>query len=420
MAIGIVSASASIVSADVVANHFKFVFAGPDIAGATRVPFEQTYADDKGFGFEPVTDPKSHAKTFSMKVPEANYKVTVTLGGDAPADTTVKAETRRLMVHDLHTDAGQTVTRTFTVNVRTPAIPGGKQVKLNDREKITYTWDDKLTLEFNGNSPAVRAIEVEPAPKGITVFLAGDSTVTDQGGEPWAGWGQMLPLFVAPDVAVANHAESGRTLRSFRGDRRWDKVLSQLSSGDVVLIQFGHNDMKEKGDGIGPHTSYAADLKKYVAEVRERGATPVIVTSMNRRSFDDTGHVQNTFGEYIDAARKVAADEEVALIDLNAMSKTLYETWGPKNSTCGFVHYPAGTFPGQTDALKDNTHHNAYGAYELARCVVEAIRTGAVPELSKHLAEDVKPFDPSKPDDADQFIWPYSPPRVALAAPEGK
>src|SRR4029077_9945430 len=97
---------------------------------------------------------------------------------------------------------------------------------------------------------------------------------------------------------------------------------------------------------------------------------PVLVTSMQRRSFDSSGHIINTLSDYPEAMRQTAQEENVALVDLNAMSKVLYEAWGPAQSVRAFVHYPANSFPNQPEELKDNTHFNPYGAYELAECIV--------------------------------------------------
>jgi lysophospholipase L1-like esterase len=365
-------------------------------------------------------DRAGSSQLFSRKLPEGNHHVTITFGDDREAiDTTVQAESRRLMLERVRTKPGELVKHSFVVNIRTPDLPDGHRVRLNDRENGTATWDDRLTLEFLGPRPGVRDVRVTAAvPETITVYLAGDSTVTDQTNEPWAGWGQMLPRFFKPAVAVANHAESGRALRSFRSEKRLDKILEQIKSGDYLFIQFGHNDMKEKGEGVGPFTSYKSDLKQYVAAARKRGATPVIVTSMHRRRFNDEGKIENTFGDYIEAARQAAAEENVALIDLNVMSKTLYEAWGPEQSKKAFVHYPAGTYPGQDKPLKDDTHFNAYGAYAMARCVVEAIRTSDLP-LKDMLAEDVTPFDPARPDPISGWSVPASPLRL-MEVPQGK
>jgi hypothetical protein len=126
------------------------------------------------------------------------------------------------MIEQLHSAPGQFVTRDIVVNVRNSSLPpipanapGGNAVRLNDREQGALHWDDKLTLEFNGEHPCVRAIELERVDVP-TIYIAGDSTtVTDQPNEPYASWGQMLPRFFKPDIAVANHAEPGETLKWF-------------------------------------------------------------------------------------------------------------------------------------------------------------------------------------------------------------
>jgi lysophospholipase L1-like esterase len=144
----------------------------------------------------------------------------------------------------------------------------------------------------------------------VTVYLMGDSTVTDQPGEPWAAWGQMLPRFFTNRVAVANYAESGETLRSSAGAGRLDKVVSVLRPGDYVFLQFGHNDQKEKGEGVGAFTTYKTELKRYVSEIRRKGAIPVLVTSMNRRRFDESGKIVATLGDYPEAVRQAANGSE--------------------------------------------------------------------------------------------------------------
>jgi hypothetical protein len=140
------------------------------------------------------------------------------------------------------------VTRDFIVNIRDSHLPppeknapGGSAVLLNDREAGILRWDHKLTLEFNGAAPRVRSVVIAPVTVP-TIFLAGDSTVTDQPYEPGASWGQMLPRFFKPVVAIANHAESGETLKSFISGLRLAKILCEIISGDYLFIQFGHND----------------------------------------------------------------------------------------------------------------------------------------------------------------------------------
>jgi lysophospholipase L1-like esterase len=184
--------------------------------------------------------------------------------------------------------------------------------------------------------------------------------------------------------------------------------MNMMKPGDYLFIEFGHNDQKEKGPEDGAYKSYSERMRRFVTEFRSNGGIPVIVSPANRRSFDDNGKITNSLGDYPDAAKAVAKELDVPFIDLNAMTKTLYESLGVENSKKLFVIYPANTFPGQKDALNDNTHFNSYGAFELAKCVIEGIRS-SVPGLTKYLREDTGRFDPAKPDPFDKFSLPLSP-----------
>jgi lysophospholipase L1-like esterase len=343
---------------------------------------------------------------FSVVLPEGNYNVTVTLGDKTEAtDNTIKSESRRLMVEKVVTEPGKFVTRTFTVNIRTPKIASNGNVKLKPREKgppLVLHWDDKLTLEFNGSRPCVCGLEIAKADNAITIYLAGDSTVTDQPREPWNSWGQMLPRFFKPGVAIANYAESGETMKNFIGEKRLEKVLSTIKAGDYLFIQFGHNDMKDKSPGAGAFTTYKDNLKRVIDEARKRGALPVLVTPMHRLKFDADGKIENTLGDYPDAVRQTAKEEKLPLIDLNNMSKTFYEALGPENVK---------------KAFQDTTHHNNYGSYELAKCIVEGIKTNKL-DVAKYLVDDIHPFDPSKPDPVEKFDIPASP-QSTREKPEG-
>lgn len=146
------------------------------------------------------------------------------------------------------TAAGQLATREVTGNLRTPRIGEGPPVRLKQREKDAeaVTWDDRLTLEFSGARPCLRALEIAPAPATATVLVAGDSTACDQPAEPWGSWGQMLPRSLKPGVAAANHARSGETIRSSLAARRFEKIFSVMKPGDWLLVQCGHNDMKDR------------------------------------------------------------------------------------------------------------------------------------------------------------------------------
>ncbi|HRH42007.1 MAG TPA: rhamnogalacturonan acetylesterase [Pyrinomonadaceae bacterium] len=374
-----------------------------------------TYSKETGYGFEDVTGITCFSRNdknlllsgfcssdkpfyFSVNVPEGNYKVNVTFGDFYDStDTTVKAELRRLMLEDVKTNKGKFATKTFIVNVRRPEISMGGTVKLKDREKTMewWAWDEKLTLEFNGKKPNVNAIEIEKIDSVPTVFLLGDSTVCDQPREPYASWGQMLTRFFQPTIAVASHAESGESLKSSFGAKRLEKVLSLLKSGDYVLIQYAHNDEKEKGDGIGAFTTFKASLKQYVEAIRKKGGIPILITPMHRRTFDADGKITNSHGDYPEAVRQAAKELNAPLIDLTAMSKDFYEALGKEKSGLAFKD-------------GDGTHHNNYGAYELAKMIVSSIQTQKLP-LAKFLVKDLKKFDPKKPDALESFNLPASP-----------
>lgn len=365
----------------------------------TRIPPTATYTPELGYGYEPGSSPDKSPFYFSIKAPEeGNYRVRVTLGDlKTETTTTIKAELRRLMIEKVHTAPGKFEERTFIVNVRTPRISTGGEVRLKPREKASeaWAWDDKLTLEFTNTHPVVRSIEVEKADQIPTLYIAGDSTSTDQPGEPFNSWGQMLTRFFKSDIGIANEGESGESLRSYIGENRLAKVMSTIKPGDFLFIQMGHNDQKEKGEGVGAFTTYKESLKRFITEARQHGATPVLITSMNRLTFDDDGKITNSLGDFPEAVRQTAKEESVALIDLNAMSKPFYEALGPKEAHKAF-------------AGNDTTHHSDYGSYELAKCIVEGIKQAKLP-IAKFLIDGLPHFDPAHPDPVDKFDIPAEP-----------
>lgn len=213
----------------------------------------------------------------------------------------------------------------------------------------------------------------------------------------------MIPRFFNSEVSIANYAESGESANSFLAAGRLKKALSQMKAGDYVFMEFGHNDQKQKGPGKGAYYSFMTSLKTFIDEARARGAYPVLVTPTQRRSFDDNGRIRDTHEDFPEAMRWLSAKENVPLIDLNEMTRTLYEALGVDNSKHAFVHYPSGTYPGQNRELADNTHFNPYGAYEIAKCVIEGMKKN-VPALAAHL-KATPTFNPAQPDDVNAFHW---------------
>jgi lysophospholipase L1-like esterase len=390
-------------------KNYQFYFGEGNKKGFVKITEQTIYGVNSPYGYDLDSTPAGNDPFFfSIDLPEGNYKVTVTLGDrDQSTNTTIKSESRRLMLENIDVPKGETASKSFIVNIRNTKIGEKDSVRIKPREIGKLNWDDKLTIEVNGIQAGLQTMVIESV-SVPTVFLAGNSTVVDQDNEPWCGWGQMLPRFLKPAIAVANYAESGEAGNSFISAKRFAKILSQMKEGDYLMIEFGHNDQKQKGENRGPYTSYKESLKYMIDETRRKGATPILITPMHRRRFDDNNRVINTLGEYPDAMRQLAEEEDVMLIDLNNMSKVLYEAWGPEESKKAFVHYPAGTFPGQTETLEDNTHFNAYGGYQLCKCVLKGLIENESP-LKEYIVEDYGRFDPAQPDDIDNFLIPPTP-----------
>jgi len=409
-------------------KSFQFDFGG-ERTEKGFIPITSTSQFDKklGYGFMDISGLKTvdnggNALTgdyitsnkpfyFSVAIPEGNYDIHLTLGDKkGSSETTVRVENRRLMLNDVKTKEGQIVEKQITVHVKDSIIRNqqGERigvVKLKPRERRYLHWDSMLTIEFNDKAPKVCAVTIQPNTKAKTIYLTGDSTVVDAQYEPWASWGQMLPYFFNPnDVVIANYAESGETLKAFEDRHRIDKIWNKMKPGDYLFIQFGHNDQKA-GNSI--KSGYRKRLKEWIDKAKQLGVTPVLVTSMNRRVFDENNKIVNTLDDFPTAMREIAKEEKVDLIDLNALSKTLFEAMGPEAAKKAFVHYPANSYPYQPNDLADDTHFNPYGAYELAKCVVKSIADQNLP-LKKYISKNYKNFNPNKPDDIEKFHWPES------------
>lgn len=387
-----------------------------------RISPKDAYTPEKGYGYDFRETTGSGNKKpffFSVDVPDGNYLVTAVIGSNKSAgETTLRAESRRLFFENEPTKKGEFKTCQFVVNKYSTEIKDGndiKNIKGGSRNKLN--WDNKLTLEFNGDAPQLAYLEIEKVDDVPTVFLTGDSTVTDYDVEPYASWGQMIPRFFDDRISFANYAESGARLDTFKERGRLEKIISEVKPGDWVFIEFGHNDQKLKGPGKGAYYFYMSQLKEYIDEVRSRGAYPVFLTPTCRRYFDGAGKIISSHEDYPEAMRFIAQRENVPLIDLQEMTRTLYETLGVEDSKRAFVQYPAGTYPGQKEDLKDNTHFNPYGAYEISKCVVEGMKQLDLP-LTQYIRDDYTSFNPAQPDSFASFKW-IECPFIETTKPEG-
>ena len=416
-------------SSDSIKNtkSFSFHFGTSKASKGIAIDKPIVYDAHTGFGFDYNSSSKVKINTnsfstekpvyFSVQLPEGNYQVEVTMGSNEKAsNVSIKAESRRLMLNQLPIPKGQKVTKAFNINVRIPKIDNQLNITLKDREKDILDWDDKLTLEFLGEA-SIQNIKITAKDNLTVVYLAGDSTVTDQDVEPWASWGQFITNYFDESVVVANYAYSGSSLSSFKNGNRLKKILTQIKKGDYLFVEFGHNDEKIKGEGNGAWGLYSNLLTEFVQSAKEKGAIPILVTPTQRRFFNENGTLKETHGEFPDAMRTVAQKNNIALIDITKMTTELYEAWGDEPSRKAFVQYPANTFPGQEKALDDNTHFNSFGANEIALCVLKGIRELDIP-LKKQIKKETPNYNPKKPNYISSWTLPMSD-RFEITKPDG-
>lgn len=211
----------------------------------------------------------------------------------------------------------------------------------------------------------------------ITVYLVGDSTMSEKEAKayPETGWGMPFRYFFDETVVVENHARNGRSTRTFITEGRWKAVAGKLKAGDYVFIQFGHNDeSKEKTDRYTPPDDYKRNLIRFIDESRAKGATPIVLTPVARRRFDDQGSVRESHPEYSPLVHEVAKQRNVPLIDLDKRSQALYQQFGMENSKLLFLQLKPGEHPNYPDGKDDNTHFNELGARLIAQIVLEEIQ----------------------------------------------
>ena len=246
------------------------------------------------------------------------------------------------------------------------------------------------------------SVLAQPAP--VRIVLVGDSTVAVK-----SGWGPGFCALVRPPAVCVNVAKGGRSTSSYRAEGSWDQVLAELKRGQFaatwVLIQFGHNDQPGKpGRSTDLTTEFPANLRRYVEETKSAGATPVLVTSLTRRIFRN-GRLTDTLQPWADAARKIAEEERVPVLDLHADSMAAVEKMGPAEANTLAMApappeiaadaanspnapkappNPEGERKGETPPLFDYTHLGDKGAVFFGRMVAREL-AAAVPELRLHL-----------------------------------
>lgn len=206
--------------------------------------------------------------------------------------------------------------------------------------------------------------------KQFAIHTIGDSTMATkaENKKPETGWGEILPQLFDSSVDVFNHAVNGRSTRSFIAEGRWDKVVSELKKGDFLLIQFGHNDAKVQDSTrySNAGTQYRANLKRFVTEARQKGAVPILLTSIMRRNFNEKGVLVDTHQNYPEVMRAVARETNTPLVDAQVLSEQLMVGYGTEASKQLFLHLAPSAHPNYPDGVADDTHLNETGARKIA------------------------------------------------------
>lgn len=230
----------------------------------------------------------------------------------------------------------------------------------------------------------------------VTLYMVGDSTMADRPDTTVTaerGWGQLFPTFLSDNIVLKNHAKNGRSTGSFLREGRWDDVLALLRRGDIVIIQFGHNDTKK--DDPARYTSvedYQKNLLRMIADAKKKGAKPILCTPVARRYFSkETGELVNRHGAYPEAARRVAESAQVPLLDLNRLTSDWLAEVGDSASVRYFAHMPAGRYSKYPEGKKDNTHLSEAGALRVAQMAAEEIVRQDIKYLGKYIVLPAEP-----------------------------
>ncbi|GAA4075721.1 SGNH/GDSL hydrolase family protein [Nonomuraea soli] len=360
-----------------------------DFGSTGRITPTTAFADGVGFTVLPTeATPEGSAfvnaagATFSLELPDGDYTVDLKAGDAAGATDIAVGVESVAKVQQTAKGAGEFLEMSFSVAL----------------------VDGRMDFAFSGTAPKIDSLVVTRQPARTagtlpTVYIAGDSTVQtyDPYWAPEAGWGQMIDGFFGTAVAFDNRAIGGRSSKNFLTQGRLDEILRAIRPGDYFMVQFGHNDATAGvPDRYASPADYKEYLRLYVDGARQRGATPILVTPVNR--LDVTGTVFNeSFPEYVAKMKELAAEENVALVDLSKRSRDYLNSIGPDTARSVFLHVPAGVYPAWWGGAADNTHFQEYGAIQMARLVATGVK-----ELGLGLSALVKEIEvpaevPAKP-----------------------
>lgn len=259
----------------------------------------------------------------NLAVPNGNYEVTLNLTAHCDTVFTVYAQHRSFVVRDYAIRAGETFEKKFIVNVCDRKFNGAEY------ENVTGI---KIQLVCDGDLTATAAAEPVDVP---TVYICGDSTVTDQPAEypyspssTYCGWGQAFGM-LTHDLAVSNHAQSGSCTKEFMASNL-TAFENKIKPGDYMVIEFGHNDQKLAE--LDAHGGYKRNLIRLAKLARSHGAEPIICSPINRIIFEADGTLKNLLGTYRDAAKAAAGELGITFIDMWKRTTDYFVTAGPVKS----------------------------------------------------------------------------------------
>ena len=326
----------------------------------------------------------------SMPVPNGNYEVTLSITAHEDTVFSVLSQSRRFIRNDVEIKSGESMDIVFNANVCDIHMSGAEYHRVETLD-VYILCDGAVTA-----TAAVSPVDIP------TIYIAGDSTVTDQPAEypyvpteTFCGWGQVLQGLLKPGIAVSNHAQSGSCTMAFI-ETNWTAFKDRIKPGDVLVCEFGHNDQKVKDlDAFG---GYAERLRYFVEYAREKGAYPILNSPINRIIFEPDGTLRNLLGEYRNAVKRVAEEMKVPFIDMWQRTTEYFETAGPVKSWDFFRC---------KDDQRDYTHTNDVGGVLIAKFfaqeivkqkvepVAEFVDTGRI-ETVQVVADEGDSFDNSE------------------------
>ena len=245
----------------------------------------------------------------------------------------------------------------------------------------------KLFVKYGLIALGVLCLGFTIQPRKMRIFLVGDSTMSEKQVKayPEAGWGMMFSKFIdTSNTVIYNVAQNGRSTRTFMEEGRWKSVVDSLQKGDIVLIQFGHNDEVQTKPQSTTEKVFQENLAKYIKDAKDKKAIPVLITPAARRSFTPDGKLEDTHKVYSELVRKVAKKKKVNLVELDRKSQELLISFGPENSKWLFNHLKPAQHPNHPEGKEDNTHFSELGARKMAEIVYAELKSQNPGQINDH------------------------------------